>query len=258
MPQILMSILLFTCAFAESRPPCTPELTPTIDVARLSARVAEPELRARGFGRRAGAYAVLIGAMVASAAATTYLTSHLPTDLHFLSQLIGQVSTLGVYVFGAPIWEPLSSAFRKLAFEVEGAGVASVDPRHEAQWYRTQNTYSLNEQMGRNIAVAFLSSNHQSFYEARRAMQTSDVTYAADQVAAAAVRLRLHFADLPADESTIAMAVRTSFTSHVAVDGQFRAEVARRIQALDPAAGAPEPKRHYAAVLDAWLSPPPR
>lgn len=249
--QFLLSFVLLTTAFAKERPDCAPDLAE--DVAHAAARAAEPQLRARGFGRRAGGYAILIGAMVASAAATTYLTTQLPPHVQFLSQLIGQVSTLGVYVFGAPIWEPLSSAFRKFAFGIEGRGGGRADPRLEAQWLRTQNTYSINEQMSRGVVNAFVTAVRQNFYEAHRAMRDDDVGFAVDQVAEAAVRLRLHFADLTPDEPAVTLAVRASFTAHARVDATFRRAVEKRIQEFDAGAHESSADAHYAATLDAWL-----
>lgn len=61
-------------------------------------------------------------------------------------------------------------------------------------WYGSQKTYSINAMMSRNIFNQFLTSARQSLFEAYRAMQSKDETYAADQVVAL-VWARIKFLD---------------------------------------------------------------
>ncbi|MCJ8276552.1 MAG: hypothetical protein MJK18_06905, partial [Bdellovibrionales bacterium] len=132
-----------------------PETQFAIDLSHDIARRAQDQLENSSLKRssRRG-YAILIGAMVGSAALTTYLSTHLPSHLQFTSVFLSQVTTLGVFVLGAPIWEPLSSRFRKWAFGVRSI-VEVKNEDHQGQlentWSRTQEEYSLNAQMSRNV-----------------------------------------------------------------------------------------------------------
>jgi hypothetical protein len=223
-----------------------------------SERVAE-DLEKKGVRKiEARGYAILIAAMVGSAAATTYLTALLPPNFQFLSQLVQQISTLGVYVFGAPIWEPLSSGFRKLAFGVRGAGReaeegSARDPELESLWRRTQESYSLNAQMSRNVISQFIISVQQNFYEAHRAIQTQNVDYASDQVAEAAYRLRTLFKDIPPTEPSIATVVRATFTNHIAIDQAFVDLVMLKISRLDRYSETELARDYYRQIVDLWL-----
>lgn len=213
--------------------------------------------------REARGYSILIATMIASAAATTYLSSALPPDFQFISHFLAQISTLGVYVFGAPIWEPLSSGFRKIAFGVRqgevgaGAGSTELDREFESLWRRTQENYSLNQQMSRNVITQFLISVHQNFYEAYRAAHDRNPEYAADQVAEAAVRLRTLFREIAPDDPSLVGAIQAAFTHHVAVDEAFAQSVARRIANLDERALSDEGRSYYQRIFSAWLGQSP-
>jgi hypothetical protein len=234
MQQIFLSffIAVASLAYADDREVCNEALRDKpAAVAPMAAKATAP-VGARSGRRTVRGYAVLIGAMVASAAATTFLASTLPHHLQFMSIFVGQVSVLGVAVFGAPIWEPLSSAYRKLAFGVRGPARGSSDL--EGLWDRTQQSYSLNEQMSRNVLTQFKIYAQQKFYAAYAAMHTDDPNYAADQMAETAVHMRRYFGEIPPDDRSVALAVRTSFTHHVRADAAFGRLVLAKIRVLDP------------------------
>ncbi len=218
----------------------------------------EQDLKRKGISaREARGYAILIATMVASAAATTYVSSALPPSFQFVSHFLAQVSTLGVFVFGAPIWEPLSSGFRKMAFGVRSQTVGPggvLDPDFEALWRRTQEHYSLNAQMSRNVINQFLISVHQNFYEAHRAIQSRNSVYAADQIAEAAFRLKTLFRDIDPEDPSVASAIRTAFTNHVVVDSEFVTSVFARIEKLDVSFASGESANYYNRLLAAWLN----
>jgi len=202
-------------------------------------------------------YAILIGTMIGSAALATFLTSHLPTQFSFFSQLLSQLSTLGVYVFGSPIWEPLSSGFRKFAFGVSQAPdiqteTSTENQRLETVWLRTQENYSLNSQMSRNIINLFISSTRQNFYEAYGAIHSGNKTYAADQVAEAAVRMRMLFKDIPPDDSSVKLAIRSAFSAHIDEPG-FSDLVRQQIQINDPDFDSKIVSLYYQRLMAAWF-----
>ena len=197
--------------------------------------------------RRAVGYAKLVTVMVVTAIVTSYVGGRLP---RFMAQFVGQLSTLGVYVVGAPIWEPMSSAFRKMAFDVNGEA-GPVDDQLEALWRRTQREYSINEQMSRNVIASFLMTAKMNFYQAHAAY-ARDPAYAAAQIAEAAVRVRRYFADISPRDQAVTAAVRAAFTDHAPVDQGFREAVMRAIATLDPV--TPDLGAAYGDLLEAWLS----
>lgn len=251
--------LAMPAAWAHDSKPCERLLLAENErIAHEAARAAEQELRQRGARRiEARGYAILIGTMVGTAAATTYLSSSLPQGFQFLSHLLAQVSTLGIYVFGAPIWEPLSSGFRKLAFGVRGSHhpVQTGEPEFERLWRRTQEHYSLNAQMSRNVISQFIISVQNNFYEAHRAIHARNPVYAADQIAEAAFRLRTLFKDVPPGEPAVAAVVRSAFTHHVTVDAAFIGLVSDRLRRLDAKVDSDEARDYYELIIAAWLGP---
>lgn len=200
-------------------------------------------------------YAILIGTMVGSAAATSFLGTQLPPEFQFTSIFLAQLSTLGVYVFGAPIWEPLTSKFRKWAF---GLSQDKFSPQIsneqlEELWVKTQDSYSLNAQMSRNLINQFLLNVKQNFYEAYRAHSESNREYSADQIAEAAYRMRYLFKDISPDDPSVAAAIKTAFTNHIVIDDDFKRLVSEKINDLDPEADLPIISKYYDILLNHWL-----
>lgn len=202
-------------------------------------------------------FAIITAAMVASAAVTTHLTAELPKDMAFLSHLVGQVSTLGVFVLGAPIWEPISSAFRKFAFGLKDTSPTASDPALERQWHRAQGRYSLNAQMSRNVIQSFLLAAQSNFNTAREAMWSGRRELAIDQIAETAVRLRRLFGEIDPRDPSIALAVQSSFTRHVESPAAIEKDVMVRIEQNDSQAKSPLAQEYYRSLLDAWLKSPP-
>ena len=230
------------------------------NISHEASALAEVDLAKKGIsGPQKRGYAILIGSMVGSAALTTYLGSHLNSDLQFLSIFLAQVSTLGVYVVGAPIWEPISSRFRQMAFGIgkdSSLDAVGLNPQLEATWLRTQENYSLNAQMSRNIITQFIVSVKQNFYEAQRAYSTSDNNFSADQVAEAAFRLRLLYKEISPDDVSVAAAINSAFTNHIVVDSTFVELVWSKIRILDPNFDLVENRQYYRLALQSWLKMP--
>lgn len=199
-------------------------------------------------------YVVLAGIMVGSAAITSQLGSQLPQSMQFATIFISQLGAIGLYALGAPILEPLTSRFRKWAFGMNdnSEGDFSTDPL-EATWRRTQNHYSLNAQMSRNIISQFILSVKQNFYYAYRAMEESNPEYSADQIAEAAFRMRLLFKDIEPDDLSVAIAVRATFTRHITVDRAFIELVQEKASDLDPDSSLPVVRSYYDELFTAWF-----
>lgn len=224
------------------------------ELSTQAAEVLYQDLKRQGFSKQqARGYAILISAMVLSAATTTYLTSSLPQNFQFLSHFIAQVSTLGVYVLGAPIWEPLSSRFRKMAFGVHLMDSKTEDPGFESLWRKTQENYSLNAQMSRNVIIQFIISVQQNFYEAYRATRSNDPEYAANQIAEAAYRLKHLFKEISPTDQAVATVVHSAFSNHLDLDEDFESKVLEKITAFEKQTLSPEQLEYYSALLKTWL-----
>lgn len=257
MSKILFTLMLIFSvggvAMADTLKDCEAPLIPlmpTTDLAEsLSHQVAEKvnaKVSMRG-------YAVLIGTMVGSAVLTSSLSSHLPSDYQFASVFIGQISTLGVYVLGAPIWEPLSSRFRKWAFGMSNETWGASSQHLEATWTRTQEHYSLNAQMSRNVMSQFILTVKDNFYQAYRAHVENNTAYSADQIAEAAYRMRILFKEISPTDQSVAAAVATAFTHHVTIDSQTVDLIWKRLQILDSEILEPKVRLYYESVLATWL-----
>tara|TARA_B110001454_G_scaffold181094_1_gene174961 strand:- start:12763 stop:13569 length:807 start_codon:yes stop_codon:yes gene_type:complete len=200
-------------------------------------------------------YAVLVGTMIGSAALSTYVTAELPKNMTFLSQLVGQVATIGIYVFGAPIWEPISSKFRKIAFGLKNDTVAPVatDNALEKLWQKTQNNYSLNAQMSRNVVNSLLLAIQNQFHHARIAIHTGDKELVSDLMAEAAVRMRQLFAEVDPDDSAVALVAQSSFTRHVQNKSEIKELIWIKIQAFDDEARTNAGRVYYQALISSWF-----
>lgn len=211
------------------------------------------------FGKKARGYVILTAAMVASAAVTTHLTAHLTTETAFLSTLVGQISTIGIFVLGAPIWQPISSAVQKFAFGIGNGKVDATgfDPELERLWQQTQSRYSINAQMSRNVIQSFLLAAHSSFSAAREARIQGNEALAVDQIAESAVRLRNLFGEIDPEDASIALAVQATFTRHVSDPFMLESAVMERIRLNDPQASTPDVDLYYRTLLRAWLSSKP-
>lgn len=216
------------------------------NISREVAKNVEKKVSLRG-------YAILIGAMVGSAAITAKLTSMLPTHAQFLSQLVAQISTLGIFVLGSPIWEPITSGFRKFAFGInKNHEESNTDQKQlETLWLKTQENYSLNAQMSRNIINLFIASTRQNFYEAHRAFTEHNKEYSADQIAEAAVRLKMLFKEIPPNDPSVAIAIQTAFTNHLQIDDAFKKLVFEKIKKMHISDDFDE--EYYFFLLQNWL-----
>lgn len=121
--------------------------------------------------RRTQAYLSLGAVMMSSALITTQLTKSLPDELSFLAHFISQFTVLGVYVAASPIWEPIQSAFRKSVFLLEKASKnknsnSKVQHELENMWKRTNQEFSLNAQMSRNVLEAYVRTSQGNFIQA--------------------------------------------------------------------------------------------
>ena len=109
--------------------------------------------------RRAKSYMALVGIMVGTSSLTLAVSSAVGPEHSmlsgFLTIFLSQITALGVYVVGAPIWEPLTSAIRARGYmhthpqdvDLQAGSLQEL----EDQYFRTNSMLSINAQMSRNI-----------------------------------------------------------------------------------------------------------
>jgi hypothetical protein len=238
-------------ASSECSSPCSPK-----KLAQGISRKLTQKLRDFSVDKkRARGLAIITATMVGSAALSSGVMAILPGQFSFLSQLIAQVSTLGVIVIGAPIWEPASSAFRKFAFGISNnRSKTPADRSLEILWTSTQEKYSHNAQMSRNVINSFLLAVQNNFFEARRAMLEGNPEFAIDQIAESAVRMHRLFAEISPEDESVRLAIQSTFTRGVENPSSLKEKVLERIRFFDPAASDPEIYSLYERMINSWLS----
>jgi hypothetical protein len=196
--------------------------------------------------RKVRAYAFFIGTMVGTAALTTHITASLPPNAKFLSQLVAQISTLGIYVLGAPLLERISSPLRRWAFSMSENGTERHAQQFEHdpldhQYVMTQSTYSQNAQMGRNVLNGTLSLVRYGLQHAFWLLQPDSTkeasiarAYAAEQIVELAIRMRKLAADVPLESEHLQVVVKTAFpVRFISEPHLLREQVRKRIEELD-------------------------
>ncbi len=198
-------------------------------------------------------YGILVTTMLATAAATSYLTSALPQSTQFLGIFVSQLSTIGIIVFGAPIWEKLFSRLRKNAYGLsENANLSQLplsSSHLEAIWKKSQATYSQNAQMSRNLLNQFLIALKQNLDAALASIEkTGEISpYAVDQMAEILIRARLLYSEIPMNDPSVQLTAQTALTSHIdqkILEDLFK-QVLSRIEALDLESSAPKVNQQY-------------
>ncbi len=201
-------------------------------------------------------YSLLIGVMVASSVASTYLPDVLPK---YLVPLLGPLTTIGIFTTISSILERRNSAWRqkgfKLSYGQTGTVTADEIKYLEDLWPNSQTTYSLNAQMSRNVVGSEFASAQQNFYYAYRAMTENNRAYAVDQIAATAIRMRTLYGELKPSDKFMTLAVQSTFTRHVSDPLSLKTEILKRIQLDDKNAQLPVVVAYYEALLTAWLTP---
>lgn len=203
--------------------------------------------------------------LLAMAAADVALVKEITTaypDNTALAVVLGQVSGFGM-VLAAPILEPLQAGIRRLAFRIRGAGPdtpgaaegapSPEDPRLQelnTQWRRTNEHYSLNEQMARNVLHQAMTLTRTYVEPLYRARNEGDIDRAALLAAELALALRANFMDVPAEDPVLVLAIRNS----VPADEGFGARVLAQVEALAPEAWARD-RDAIERMVRAWTAP---
>lgn len=193
------------------------------------------------------AYLTITSVMIGTSALTAYLSLKFNTDTpmlsHFLSTFLGSVTTIGIFVVGSPIWEPLQSFIRSRAFKL----FSDLENRDvlEKQYFDTNIRLSINAQMSRNIFRDYIKTASQSFHVARTHLNT-DHDYSIEQIAEIIIRLHELFPDVDPSNKTIVRSIQSTFYTNLENPSQFRNQIAARLKDMDP-------ETNHQKTLEAWF-----
>jgi len=202
--------------------------------------------------RNVKAYAAISSVMIGSSSLVAYLSTLVSKDhpalSYFVATFLSQITSLGVYVVGAPIWEPLQSKIRAFAYRMTGTYQDNL-PTHnflERQYFKTNKALSLNEQMSRNVIKDYIKTLTQTLYFAKRASVENDYDYITSQLAEIAVRLRFLYPDVNPTNKIVVNAVHAGFTDFIVAPESYVARTLAKIKELDPV-------NDYGKTIEAWL-----
>ncbi len=228
-------------------PPASPEFPPAVR------RAKRPLSRVEGF-------VILGGTMVGLVALSSYLVGKLEkTKAKFMVAIISQIFGIGIAGLGAPLFGPVSSKFTQRAFGIsrDGESFEGHNPTDlEKLWWRSQEHYSVNANMARNVVSHFLVSIQNNIAFAYQALRRGgEEEYAAARVAEAALRLRTLFAEIDADDWIVATSVRAALTQHLPEEQlrDLRCRITEQLEGLDAYFDEPGVRDYYDRLLDSWL-----
>ncbi len=200
------------------------------------------------------AYAAIAAIMLSSSSVAAVLASLTgesnPALSYFVATFLSQITSLGVYVVGAPFWEPLQSKIRAMAYKATGQHQEN-DKSHsflEQQYFRTNRSLSLNAQMSRNVIRDYLKTVTQSLYDAKKAANIGEVDYIAAQIAEVAVRLNILYPDVNPSSKIVLDSVRTAFTNFIDQPESLIQPTLEYTEQLDPSFD-------YTEIITNWLTP---
>lgn len=212
-------------------------------------------LKQNPFIKNARGYSIIISVMLFSAATSSYISSKIATDYPFMTYFISQISILGIVVIGAPIWEPLSSYFRNLAFRLNKENKTfeqNVQSKYlEDLWQTTQKEFSINSQMSRNVIASVLNNIQINLFQSHMAFQKGDYPYAILQIATMAVRLRTLYSEIAPDDFQVTLAFQSILKYELKKHPKIFSDTWLEIKKLDSHFN--QNKNYYQKLLNEWL-----
>lgn len=204
--------------------------------------------------QNARGYAVIVSVMLFSAGVSSLISARVAVDYPFMTYFISQLSVLGIVVIGAPIWEPLASYIREKAFTFNRAKLLTDKSYLEELWHSTQQNYSINSQMSRNVVTSALNNIQLNLYQSYKAFQEGDAHYAILQIASMAIRLRTLYSDIHPQDKQIALAFRSilNIQNLKIKNPNLASEILEKISELD-SDGFHKNRSYYERLLKAWL-----
>ncbi|MCB0357315.1 MAG: hypothetical protein KDD40_09925 [Bdellovibrionales bacterium] len=202
---------------------------------------------------RGRAYAAISAVMIGSSSLAAFLSSLVsqesPALSYFVATFLSQVSTLGFVVVGAPLWEPLQSKIRAMAYKVTGQHQEQKTTNSflDRQYFATNKILTLNEQMSRNITHYYTLALRQTFLEAKKLALREEDDYVAAQIAETAVRLRAWFPDVNPQGKEVLFAIHKAFTEFIDQPQKYIPLVLEHIRQMDT-------ENDYSETVTAWLT----
>lgn len=158
----------------------------------------------------------------------------------------------------SPIMGPAASKFQQLYFSL--LNLLNEEPAEknsgilEARWRDTQTAYSVNAQMSRNVYASLTGRIGTNLNRAKNAIFSGDEKYAADQIAEAAITMRILFAEIRPNDHLVSMTVHLQFTNHVKFNQEFVNQVLAVVAKHDPEFQEGGVKPFYEDLLKDWLN----
>lgn len=183
----------------------------------------------------------------------------------FLKYLSSGFFTSMKVALGAPIWTPLSSTVQKAVFALsnwispnsqESSAMTFKQSRLAAMWPETQASYSMNEQMSRNVLNALTASINANLSAAKSALDSGKVEYAAAQIADAVIRMKELFAEVHPSDVTIARLVRERITHSTRIPDEFVELVIKHVERIyknEHVILNDEMKAYFHLLLNKWF-----
>lgn len=250
---VCASLLLQAPYFAQAQPQCSSYFQNQNSLKKIATSRFQTLLQQNARG-----YAVIVSVMLLSAGVSSFISAHIAKDYPFMTYFISQLSILGIVVIGAPIWEPLSSYVRSKAFRLKKDVLPndSFDKSYlEELWHLTQQKYSINSQMSRNVVASALNNIQLNLYHSYKAFQEGDRHYAILQIASMAVRLRTLFSEIHPQDEQVKLAFRSILNIEELKNKNpdLQSEILNQISILDPDSLHPNNLRYYQDLVAAWL-----
>ena len=198
------------------------------------------------------AYTAMISIMLASSGFVSFVSTKLGADYpalsSFLAIFLSSVTSVGVFVVGAPIWEPIRSSLRAVSFRMMEE---ARQGKHflEDQFFKTNRTLTTNSQWSRAVYRDYLRSVMSSLYEAGRFWRESNEEAMVYQVAEVLVRVKELYPDIDPTQPLIVRSVQSAFYDGMKIPKNFSEKVLGKIESF----GSEFKREDFESVLDAWL-----
>ena len=211
--------------------------------------------KAKSFRAYSAILSIMVGTSAFAAVISSQVGTHYPSMTYFISIFLGSLTSLGIYVVGAPILEPLQSRIRASAYKLmeEKKRTGSF---LEEQFYRTNQILTTNEQWSRSVYRDYLRSLSGTLYEIRRSLKERDNEYASHLLAEISTRLTTLFPDINPTDPIIQKTVHSIFfkssTRLLSQKEDFISSTLEKIENIKKEMDKP-PQKDFRATLENWL-----
>lgn len=196
---------------------------------------------------------VMMGTSTIAAIVSELVSNKSPALTYFVATFLSQVTSIGFFVVGAPFWEPLQSKVRAKSYRMTGEHQieSESDDLLEQLYYRTNKSYSLNQQMSRNIITYYNKLLKQTLYYVNSLNpdpnDKAQIKYIATQIAEVMTSLTSLYAEVDHKNPLVTNAFRAAFTDFLPQPMIYREEILKSAKVFDP-------DKDYSEIVDYWLT----